>query len=254
MRGKYGRTAVALHEAARFEAIELVLYGETMEWAAEVLRPVLPAGGGVVDVCPALGGLTLALAAHAGPAAPLLALEPRAPLRAALNASLAHLAAATAGGRRRGALPGAWALAAEWEEEAAARAVEGAALLRVSRGEGCPAPEALLRAAGGALARAVRRAQPVLYLEAARGPPARALQAAVRAAGGQGYRCFWSAGRLFRAGNARGQRANVFGPALSRFNLLCAPPRIALHGLRPVDDDVPAPAPAPSAPPRAPRS
>ena len=62
MRGKYGRTAVALHEAARFEAIELVLYGETMEWAAEVLRPVLPAGGGVVDVCPALGGLTLALA------------------------------------------------------------------------------------------------------------------------------------------------------------------------------------------------
>ena len=36
--------------------IELLLYGETMEWAADVLRPLLKEGDSIVDVNPGVRG------------------------------------------------------------------------------------------------------------------------------------------------------------------------------------------------------
>lgn len=58
VRSKYGRATLTLHvESSRFEMLEVLLYGESMEWAADVLRPLLKEGDGIVDVNPGVRGV-----------------------------------------------------------------------------------------------------------------------------------------------------------------------------------------------------
>jgi hypothetical protein len=88
-------------------------------------------------------------------------------------------------------------------------------------------------------AHTLRSQQPILYIESGgRGSKAMELSEFLsHDMGLVGYRCYWSAGRMFRATNWRQVRTNIFDESLSVMYQLCVPGRIDLHGLQLVSAD-----------------
>jgi len=259
---KYGRMVVPLADS--FEGLALLMYGEWMEWGLMVLENLITKGGvtTILDVNPGTGGATLALSKMIGSKGRLLVSEPRPLLMQSLAASaqlaglkvtflpclwshggvreMLHLNATRATGL--GKVEGADALRAHGRFPSACTTVDeelagdpaGIDLIRISTCALHPWRQVLQ----GALA-SIRARLPILYIESrARGDAALEVEAFLVGESGLDYKCFWSAGRMFRAGNWRGVATNIYDDALSVFYQLCVPPRIQLHGLRPVSADL----------------
>lgn len=218
---KYGRMVLPLADS--FEGLALLLYGEWMEWGLGVLEHVVPKGATILDVSPGTGSVTLALAHMVGDSGRVLVSEPRPLFMQSLAASaqisganleflpclssheqvkdMLQLNASRATGM--GKVLGADALRAHGRVPAACSTVDRRFahddahphLIRVSTCALHP-----WRAVLQGAARILRAHQPILYVESSgRGETAREVEDFL--AGELGitdYRCYWSAGRMYR--------------------------------------------------------
>jgi prolyl 4-hydroxylase len=263
VRTKYGRMVLPLADS--FEGLALLLYGEWMEWGVDVLAHLVNSGATILDVNPGTGGVTLALARMVGAAGRVLVSEPRLLFKQSLAASvnisgmdlasfvflpclssqveakdMLEMNATRATGM--GKVEGADALRAHTRSPSSCSTVDRefaerqrVDLIRISACALHQWRQVLLGAA-----HTLRANQPILYIESrGRGEVSREVESFL--AGEMGlaslYRCYWSAGRMFRANNWRQVRTNIFDDSLSVFYQLCVPSRIQLHGLRAVSED-----------------
>ena len=259
---KYGRMVLPLSDS--FEGLALLMYGEWMEWGLMVLKNLITQGGvsTILDVNPGTGGATLALAKMVGSKGRMMVSEPRKLFMQSLAAS-AHLCglqvrflpclSSHAGFKDMleinatlatglGKVDGADALRAHARFPTSCSTVDaefandpaGVDLIRISTCALHPWRPVL----EGAL-KIIRTKLPILYIESrARGDLAMEVETFLVEQAQLEYKCFWSAGRMFRPDNWRQVTTNIYDDSMSVFYQLCVPSRILLHGLRPVSADL----------------
>ncbi|EKX45916.1 hypothetical protein GUITHDRAFT_108367 [Guillardia theta CCMP2712] len=230
-----------------------------MDWAFSVLDRLIGNESNVVDICPGVGYSTLYFANKVRRGKVIVA-EPRRHLANCLAATLGisshsnvHLLPCIAGNGRQQVVDINESLASNSAKE---RTLPTCTCPTVSRAE--------LLTTGGRIeesvadrvhlikislcayppwqdvvagARAVLLLhQPILYIETPRGHKAMEIEGRLKGLG-MTYRCYWSAGRMFRKDNWKQNKFDLFGPVLSVFHALCIPPHINLVGLRPIPED-----------------
>ena len=271
---RYGRMVLPLADS--FQGLALLFYGEWLEWGLNVLLPLLkavPKAATVLDVNPGAGGGTLALAHMLGKQGRVYVAESRGFLMQSLAAS-AELVNSSAAriefwpclssvrevtqvlqvnatrATGLGQVAGDDALYAHERLRVACSTIDwemtqrnmidpsvGDRQIDLIRVSACALQHwrEVLRGA----AETLRRWRPMLYVESSsRGAAAGDVEAFLaQDLALEDYHCYWSAGRLFRAGNWRAVRTNIYDDSLSVFYQLCLPARIHLQGLQRVQAD-----------------